>query len=133
MVLTNNESYAERIRYLTTTAKKPHEWEYYHNKVGYNYRMPNLNAAIGLAQMEYFNVILEDKRETAETYESFFGEDFIKEPSDSQSNYWLNSILMKDKEERDGFLAYSNGLRRARHADERHAAVADEAVPDGRP
>jgi aminotransferase in exopolysaccharide biosynthesis len=111
MVITDDESIANRIRYLSTTAKRPHRWEFYHDEVGYNLRMPSLNAAVGLAQLEYFDTILSNKRETAVLYKDFFdslGVKFITEPIDAKSNYWLNATLFDDRSERDAFLEYSN-------------------------
>jgi aminotransferase in exopolysaccharide biosynthesis len=111
MVITDDESIAKRVRHLSTTAKRPHRWEFYHDEVGYNLRMPSLNAAVGLAQLEYFDAILSNKRETAFLYKKFFktiGVKFITEPSYSRSNYWLNAILLSDRSQRDAFLEYSN-------------------------
>jgi aminotransferase in exopolysaccharide biosynthesis len=111
MVITDDEAIANRVRYLSTTAKRPHRWEFYHDEVGYNLRMPSLNAAIGLAQLEYFDTILSNKRETALLYKNFFdslGIKFISEPTDAKSNYWLNAIVFNDRNERDAFLEYSN-------------------------
>jgi dTDP-4-amino-4,6-dideoxygalactose transaminase len=111
MVITDDEALAGRIRYLSTTAKRPHRWEFYHDEVGYNLRMPSLNAAVGLAQLEYFDVILANKRETARLYQQFFeriGMTCISEPENARSNYWLNAVLFHDKAERDDFLEYSN-------------------------
>jgi perosamine synthetase len=111
MVITDDEAIANRVRYLSTTAKRPHPWEFYHDEVGYNLRMPSLNAGIGLAQLEYFDTILSNKRETALLYKKFFdslGIKFIAEPTDARSNYWLNAIVFNDRSERDAFLEYSN-------------------------
>jgi aminotransferase in exopolysaccharide biosynthesis len=111
MVITNDEAIANKIRYISTTAKRPHRWEFYHDEVGYNLRMPSLNAAVGLAQLEYFDRILENKRKTARIYQQFFnkiGIKFITEPDKAKSNYWLNAILFDDRKQRDEFLEYSN-------------------------
>ena len=110
MIITNDETLAAKAKHLTTTAKKPHPWEFFHDEVGYNYRMPNINAAVGCAQMERFADVLENKRATAQNYKNFFDEigvSFVVEPANSQSNYWLNSIIFKDRQERDRFLAYA--------------------------
>jgi aminotransferase in exopolysaccharide biosynthesis len=110
MIITNNEAHAARARHLTTTAKKPHPWEFVHDDVGYNYRMPNINAAVGCAQMEYFTGVLENKRITAKMYRQFFQDislPFMTEPIDARSNYWLNAIVLKNIQEREQFLAYS--------------------------
>ena len=110
MIITNDETLAVKIKHLTTTAKQPHPWEFVHDEVGYNYRMPNINAAVGCAQMECFVGILENKRTTAQMYDQFFqdlGISFITEPAHARSNYWLNAIVLKDRQEREQFLAYS--------------------------
>jgi aminotransferase in exopolysaccharide biosynthesis len=111
MVITDDEKIAERVRYISTTAKRPHRWEFYHDEVGYNLRMPSVNAAIGLAQLEYFSAIVANKRETADLYRDFFvsiNMPFVTEPVNARSNYWLNAILFNDRKERDEFLEYSN-------------------------
>jgi aminotransferase in exopolysaccharide biosynthesis len=111
MVISNDEKVAERVRHLSTTAKRPHRWEFYHDEAGYNLRMPSLNAAVGLAQLEYFTTILENKRKTADLYYDFFNSlnmPFVTEPLNAQSNYWLNAILFANRNERDEFLEYSN-------------------------
>jgi aminotransferase in exopolysaccharide biosynthesis len=110
MIITNNETLAARAKHLTTTAKKPHPWEFVHDDIGYNYRMPNINAAVGCAQMECFAGTLENKRTTAQMYDLFFrdiGIPFIREPDHGRSNYWLNAIVLRDRQEREQFLAYS--------------------------
>ena len=116
MIITNDAKLAAKAKHLTTTAKKPHPWEFVHDMVGYNYRMPNINAAVGCAQMERFADVLENKRATAHKYKNFFDEigiSFVVEPINCQSNYWLNSIILKDRQERDQFLAYAadNGVQ----------------------
>jgi perosamine synthetase len=110
MIITNEETHAAKAKHLTTTAKKPHQWEFFHDEVGYNYRMPNINAAVGCAQIECFAGVLENKRATAQMYNQFFQEigiPFIAEPTHARSNYWLNTIVLKDKQERDQFLSYA--------------------------
>jgi perosamine synthetase len=110
-IITNDIKLAKRAKHLTTTAKVSHKWEYNHDMVGYNYRMPNLNAALLLAQLENLEVFLKNKRETALAYEDFFSDKdfhFIKEPENSKSNYWLNTIILKDKKHRDLFLEETN-------------------------
>ena len=110
MIITNDETLAANAKHLTTTAKKPHPWEFFHDEVGYNYRMPNINAAVGCAQMECFTGVLENKRATAQMYNQFFQEigiPFITEPANARSNYWLNTIVLKDRQERDEFLGYA--------------------------
>jgi dTDP-4-amino-4,6-dideoxygalactose transaminase len=116
MIITNDEKLAAKAKHLTTTAKKPHPWEFVHDMVGYNYRMPNINAAVGCAQMERFANVLENKRVTAHKYKNFFdqiGVSFVVEPVNCQANYWLNSIILKNRKERDQFLAYAadNGVQ----------------------
>ena len=111
MILTDDDELAKRVRHITTTAKTPHRWEYIHNEIGYNYRLPNVNAAIGCAQMEKLHTFLENKRGLAKIYENFFksiGVQFFSEKQGCQSNYWLNAIFMDNKEQRNEFLEYSN-------------------------
>lgn len=109
MLLLQDEALAKKAKHLTTTAKISHAWEFFHDEVGYNYRLPNLNAAMGCAQMELLPGFIKNKRETAKKYEKFFGENnisFLKEPAGTESNYWLNAIFLKDRAERDQFLQY---------------------------
>ena len=112
VIVTDDEALAKKAKHLTTTAKIPHKWEYVHDEIGYNYRMPNLNAALLLAQLEQLDTFLKSKRELALKYEAFFQVDdeidFVKEPKDSTSNYWLQSIIVKDSNKRDDFLDYTN-------------------------
>ena len=111
MIITNNEDIGVKARHLTTTAKTPHLWEFNHDSVGYNYRMPNINAAVGCAQMEGFSQALQNKRETALKYSKFFHNldiSFVSEPENAQSNYWLNAIVLKDRRERNQFLEFAN-------------------------
>jgi perosamine synthetase len=110
MIITNDGALAAKAKHLTTTAKQPHPWEFVHDEVGYNYRLPNINAAVGCAQIECFAGVLENKRTTAQMYNQFFqdiGIPFITEPAHARSNYWLNAIVLKDRQEREQFLAYS--------------------------
>lgn len=111
MIITNDEAFANKAKHLTTTGKVPHKWEYIHDTVAYNYRLTNVGAALGVAQMEYLSQILENKRETAKLYHDFFKETsirFFTEPQNAKSNYWLNVVLLKDRKERDEFLDYTN-------------------------
>ena len=111
MIITDDEKFAKKARHITTTAKIAHKWEFIHDEVGYNYRLPNINAAVGIAQMETLKEILENKRETAKMYSEFFSRvdiDFFYEPKNSAANYWLNTILLSFKEERDNFLNFTN-------------------------
>lgn len=113
MLLFKDEELAKHAKHLTTQAKIPHTWEFVHDEIGYNYRMPNINAALGLAQLEQIPTFLNSKRMVAEAYKNFFSAStsnltFISEPPNSQSNFWLNCILFNNKEERDDFLKYAN-------------------------
>ena len=111
MLLTNDKTLAVKAKHITTTAKVPHKWDFDHDEVGFNYRLPNLNAALGLAQMELLPKILEEKRMIAKIYQDWGKENgmrFIKEPSCTKSNYWLNAILLKNKQQRDEFLEITN-------------------------
>lgn len=111
MIITDDENFARRAKHITTTAKVPHKWEFIHDTVGYNYRLTNVNAALGVAQMEYLDTIVKNKRETAELYKTFFLNreiSFFEEPKNSKANYWLNVIRLKDRDQRDLFLDYSN-------------------------
>lgn len=114
-ILTNDKILANKAKHITTTAKLPHKWDFYHNMIGYNYRMPNINAALLVAQLEKLNYFLKNKRELAKKYQIFFKNadiDFFKEPKNCKSNYWLNVIILKNKSIRDQFLKKlnSNGI-----------------------
>ena len=111
MIVTNDENLAKKLKHLSTTAKVPHKWEYFHDEIGYNYRMPNLNAALLLAQLENLDKFLRIKRDLAKRYKKFFeniGIEFINEPKNAKSNFWLNAIKLKDINERDEFLERTN-------------------------
>jgi len=111
MLLFQDKELALRAKHWSTQAKVPHPWEFVHDHIGYNYRMPNINAALGCAQLEALPTFIEKKRELAESYQSYFssiGVQFIHEPEGCTSNYWLNALLLKDKAERDEFLEYTN-------------------------
>jgi len=110
-IVTNDKALAKKAKHLTTTAKVPHKWDFNHDMVGYNYRMPNLNAALLVAQLENLDNFISSKRKLADVYEAFFNSTnyiFVKEPMGSKSNYWLNSILLKNKQQRDEFLDETN-------------------------
>jgi aminotransferase in exopolysaccharide biosynthesis len=110
-LITNDEQLAVKAKHLTTQAKVPHKWKFEHDEIGYNYRMPNLNAALACAQLERLDEILQNKRELAEKYALFFVDSniqFIGEPDNSRSNYWLNALLLNSKEEREQFLEKTN-------------------------
>jgi len=111
MILTDDEELAKKAKHITTTAKVPHKWEYGHDMVGYNYRLTNLSAALGCAQMEQLEDILISKRETAKKYKTFFEKSdivFIDEKESTKVNYWLNVIILKDEKTRDEFLDDTN-------------------------
>jgi len=110
-MLLTNENLGKRAKHLTTTAKIPHSYEFMHDEVGYNYRMPNLNAALGCAQLEQLSAFIEAKRALASHYIDFFQHsDFqpILEPEGCRSNYWLNGVICTDQHERDALLAATN-------------------------
>lgn len=110
-IVTNDFKLGEKGKYLTTTAKIPHPYEYVHDEMGYNFRMPNLNAALACAQLEQLNVFLENKRKLAKEYESFFDTNGIKfrtETPDTKANYWLMCVELENKAERDLFLKSTN-------------------------
>jgi perosamine synthetase len=109
-VVTNLEL-GKKGKHITTVAKVPHAWEYGHDQIGYNYRMPNLNAALACAQLERLNDFLLNKRETAMKYKAFFDDmdiEFIDEIQDAKANFWLTAILLSDRKERDYFLQELN-------------------------
>lgn len=111
MILTNEEL-GNRAKYLTTTAKRPHPFEFVHDELGFNYRLPNLNAALGCAQLEQLETFIASKRELAARYaEHLEGGDleFVHEPAGCRSNYWLNAVICPDRTQRDGLLEVCNG------------------------
>jgi aminotransferase in exopolysaccharide biosynthesis len=118
MLLFNDEELAQKAKHLTTQAKVPHPWEFAHDEIGYNYRMPNINAAMGVAQLEQIDKFLIASRKLAASYSDFFlnlafpdsyqGLTFVTEPENSKSNYWLNAVLLNNRKERDEFLEYTN-------------------------
>lgn len=112
MLLFNDEELGAYAKHLTTQAKIPHRWEFRHDHIGYNYRMPNINAALGCAQLEHIEEYVEDKRATAAAYRDYFsrmdGIEFFVEPDNTRSNYWLNAILLPNREEQQAFLQYTN-------------------------
>jgi len=112
MILCNTEL-GKRAKHLTTTAKLPHPYEFYHDEVGFNYRMPNLNAALGCAQLEQLERFVESKRKLAQGYERLFEHSslkFIIEPQHCRSNYWLNGVICADRSERDELLQVTNDV-----------------------
>lgn len=111
MILTQDEKLAKLAKHITTTAKVPHRWEYNHDYTAYNYRLTNLAAALGLGQIEQCDFFIEQKRKLTDKYKAFFaGKDieFFTEPENCRSNYWLNAVILKNREERDAFLTYTN-------------------------
>lgn len=111
MILTNDEELAHRAKHLTTTAKVSDPWEFFHDEVGYNYRLPNLNAALGCAQMEKLPTMLAIKAEVADRYRQFCaanGLRFVDAPAGTSPNFWLNAIILEDRNARDVFLEASN-------------------------
>lgn len=117
-ILTNDDALAARAKHLTTTAKVPHRWSFDHDEAGYNYRMPNINAALGCAQLEQLPGFLKRKRELAQRYDEEFcqmsGVRFFREPAFAQSNYWLNVLLLESDDAacRDLLLeqTHANGI-----------------------
>ena len=110
-IITDDETLAKKAKHLTTTAKVPHKWKYTHDMIGYNYRMPNLNAALLVAQLEQLDGFLENKRLLANKYKKFFKKSdivFVTEVENSKSNYWLNTIILKDEQQRDLLLDEAN-------------------------
>lgn len=113
-IITDDPEVGAHAKHITTTAKLPHAWEFNHDEVGYNYRMPNLNAALGCAQLERLPAFLQRKRKLAERYDQAFagvgGISFFHEPANCQSNYWLNALLLDraDLQMRDVLLQALN-------------------------
>lgn len=112
MMLFNDEELGAYAKHITTQAKIPHRWEFRHDHIGYNYRMPNINAALGCAQLEHIEEYVASKRETAKAYEEFFKDipeiEFFVDTPDTRSNYWLNVVILKDKDAQLNFLEYTN-------------------------
>lgn len=118
MILTDDEEYASRARHFTTTAKRSHAWSFDHDEIGYNYRLPNINAALGCAQMEGLQAVVAAKRELAERYLEMFnalpGTRIYREPEGAHSNYWLNTLVLDSEYagDRDTLLSalHANGI-----------------------
>lgn len=112
MLLFMDEELAVLAKHLTTQAKIPHRWEFKHDHIGYNYRMPNINAALGCAQLEHLDGFIADKRETARTYADYFKDkediEFFTEPENCYSNYWLNVVILPDRDAQQRFLQETN-------------------------
>ncbi|WP_298751624.1 LegC family aminotransferase [uncultured Arcobacter sp.] len=111
VIITDDEILAKKAKHITTTAKIPHPYEYTHDEIGFNYRLPNLNAALLLAQLEQLDNFLTSKRDLANIYKDFFSNydiKFIEEPKESKSNYWLQAVLLNNEKEKNNFLKYTN-------------------------
>ena len=110
-IITNDDDLAQKAKHLSTQAKVPHKWEYVHDEIGYNYRMPNLNAALACAQLEQLEQFILNKRALAHQYHTFLDSqniEYIKEQQNAISNYWLNTVVLKNRFERDQFLEQTN-------------------------
>jgi len=111
VIVTNDVEMGKHAKYLTTTAKRPHPYEFFHDELGYNFRMPNLNAALACAQLEELDGFLADKRDLATAYSALFQElgiKFREELPESKANYWLMCVELNNKAEREDFLKYTN-------------------------
>lgn len=111
MVLCRDATLGARTKHVTTTAKVPHPYEFFHDEPGFNYRLPNLNAALGCAQMEVLPKFLKQKRKIAEQYQQYFANsefNFVTEPEYAQSNYWLNAVICPDQHSREQLLKVTN-------------------------
>ncbi|MDB9892078.1 LegC family aminotransferase [Amylibacter sp.] len=112
MLLCQSAALGDKVKHITTTAKVSHPYEFYHDEAGFNYRLPNLNSALGCAQMESLLAFLAKKRDLASRYQNFFensGYEFVIEPDYAKSNYWLNAVICPDIESRDSLLRSTNG------------------------
>ena len=111
MIITNDKRIATQAKHITTTAKVPHAYEFVHDQIGYNYRMPNINAALGCAQLEKIDIFLSAKQDLANKWKDFFTQnrvEFVEEIAGSKANNWLNTIILDSKSDRDSFLQYTN-------------------------
>lgn len=112
MMLFQDEELGKYAKHITTQAKIPHRWEFRHDHIGYNYRMPNINAALGCAQLENLDKYIASKRKVAAEYEEYFKNvpdiEFFVDSPDTFSNYWLNAVILKDKEAQFEFLEQTN-------------------------
>lgn len=111
-IVTDDDALADYAKHLTTTAKIPHRWAYEHDEIGFNYRMPNINAALGCAQLEKMPLFIQQKRELTKHYEQWLadieGVQLFKEPANTRSNYWLQTILLDEQFNRDEVLDFLN-------------------------
>ncbi len=113
-IVTNDDELAKKAKHLSTTAKIPHPFEFVHDDIGYNYRMPNLNAAVACAQLESLQQILDNKRELANIYASYFADkdiQFVQQTTGTTANYWLNTVVLPNLEARNAFLEATNGQK----------------------
>ena len=113
-IVTNDEELAKYAKHISTTAKVPHPYEFVHDVVGFNFRMPNLNAAVACAQLEQLSTILANKRELADLYKNYFSDKeigFVTEQKGTTANYWLNCVVLNDLEKRNAFLEATNGSK----------------------
>jgi len=111
MIITDNKELAKKAKHITTTAKIPHRWDYEHDMVGFNYRMPNINAALGCAQLENLPIFLKRKENLAQMYREFFQDfeiEFVEPRKGTTPNYWLNAVRLQNRAERDYFLEATN-------------------------
>lgn len=110
-LITNDEALAKTAKHLTTQAKIPHRWNFRHDAIGYNYRMPNINAALACAQLEQLEDILDNKRKLSNAYSDFFSKKdmhFVTELENTKANYWFNTLVLENKEEKEKFLTLTN-------------------------
>ncbi len=111
-IVTDDDAIADYAKHLTTTAKIPHRWAYEHDEIGFNYRMPNINAALGCAQLEKMPLFIQQKRELKKQYEQWLagieGVQLFEEPANTRSNYWLQTILLDEQFNRDEVLGFLN-------------------------
>ena len=111
MLITDDYDLAKQAKHITTTSKVPHPYEFVHDQIGYNYRMPNLNAALGCAQMERLDEFLSEKAKVSEKWGIFFkeqGVEFVRSEKSNRENNWLNAIILDSKSDRDSFLKFTN-------------------------
>ena len=111
MIVTDDENLAKIAKHKSTTAKIPHPWLFIHDELGYNYRLPNINAALGCAQLEYIEHFVNRKRILSDRYQDWFDKynyELVREKTGSRANYWFNALLTKNQTERDSFLEFTN-------------------------
>ena len=111
VIVTNDDVLARQAKHLSTTAKVPHSYEFVHDQIGHNYRLPNINAALLVAQMEQLDGFLVAKQQLASEYKDFFAKQnihWVEQPVNSRANYWLQAIILENAEQRDQFLKITN-------------------------